>query len=77
MFYTRADNVEEALEELTSTPLWESLSRINYDRLFRSIDQPQVTLFLEMFSQWQEDPQTQQIYEKFFSNQVALAIYPT
>jgi len=75
--YVRLNDVEKNIEELASMPLFQAISRIDYDLLMEKGKVPAqqrmlVNLVRQQFSQMLSHPMP----KKLFGREVALAIYP-
>lgn len=75
--YVHFDNVSQNLNDIASSQIWKSLKEINYNLLLEksNFSREQVDALKTAFKQI-TDPQTQAFLQKFFGQEVALAIYP-
>ncbi|HBR14809.1 MAG TPA: hypothetical protein DD723_04600 [Candidatus Omnitrophica bacterium] len=75
--YIHFSDIQKNLKEIAASPVWQSLSGLNYDRLLSSgqISQEQRE-FIESAKARFMDVTTHPLFQKVFGQEVALAVYP-
>ena len=76
LVYIHLEDVSGALEALKAMPLWQALGKINYKEISQTAQEPQLDLFIQQFKNWTHNPQTKQVFDTFFSKEVAVGLYP-
>ncbi len=77
LIYARTSDVQENLQKITSSPFWQSIMGINYERLAEKkiITKAQKIFIQKLKNNLMDAAQNKEI-QKFFGQELAVAVYP-
>ncbi len=77
LVYLELRNTSKNIQRLTNTLFWERLSQIDFDMLLSSNTlSPQEQTLFTLLKSYFEDPESNELFKKFFGRDVAIGVYP-